>query len=220
MYGCISSMLSAMYSGYCLMRCSRLDEKVLLFVVCQCLTAFLKQIFVGCFAGSVWIRVRYFMICLRSSNSISSNSVLYCRATVDVVLKHPMIVFIAMHCTDVRLLICEVTGELRVSSGLCQMGAPYCILGFMTAVYSLLAYLKGVPHVILAMLDSASANLVPFFLACSIWAWNFSFGSKTTPRYHACFIGVMVVPFRCIAAPLSSLGFLVKWMSMHFDGSN
>jgi len=160
------------------------------------------------------------VICLRNSSSIGSSSVSYCRATVEVVLKHPVIVFIAIRCTVVRLLICEVIGELRVSFGLCQMGAPYCIRGFMTAVYNLFAYLKGVPHVILAMLDSATANLVPFFLACSRWAWNFSFGSKTTPRYRACSVGEMVMPFSWIAAPVSSLEFLVKWMSMYFDGSN
>src|SRR5579859_1328822 len=195
MYGCISSMFSAMYSGYCLTRCSRLDEKVLLFVVRQCLTASWRQTFVGCFAGSVWIRVRYLVTCLRSSSSIGSSSVSYCRATVEVVLKHPVIVFIAMRCTVVRLLICEVIGEFHVSSGLCHIGAPYCILGFMTAVYNLFAYLKGAPHVTLAILDSAKANLVPFFLACSMWAWNFSFLSKTTPRYCACPVGEMVVPF-------------------------
>jgi len=147
------------------------------------------------------------VVCLRNSSSIGSISVSYCRATVEVVLKHPVIVFIAMRCTVVRLLICEVIGEFRVSSGLCQMGAPYCIRGFMTAVYNLFTYLKGVPHVILAMLDSAIANLVPFFLACSRWAWNFSFLSKTTPRYRACSVGEMLMPFSWIAASV-----LARWM--------
>src|SRR5271155_4137511 len=114
MYGCISSMFSAMYSGYCLTRCSRLDEKVLLFVVRQCFIASLRQIFTGCFAGSVWIRVRYLMICLRSSSSIGNSSVSYCRATVEVVLKHPVIVFIAIRCTVMRLLICEVIASRKM----------------------------------------------------------------------------------------------------------
>src|SRR5438552_18612214 len=140
----------------------------------QYLAAFSSHTFVGCFVGSVWIRVRYFVICLRSSSSIGRSSVSCCRATVDVVLKHPVIVFIARRCTDVRLLTCEVAGEFRMSSGLCQMAAPYWILGLMTAVYSLLTYLKGVPHVILAILDSARANFVPFFVACAKWAWTFS----------------------------------------------
>ena len=50
--------------------------------------------FVGCFVGSVWIRVRYFVIYLRISSSIGSSSILYYSATVDVVLKHPVMAFI------------------------------------------------------------------------------------------------------------------------------
>ena len=115
------------------------------------------------------------MICLRSSSSIGRSSVSCCKATVDVVLKHPVIIFIARHCTDVRLLSCEVAGEFRMSSGLCQMAAPYWILSLMTTVYSLLMYLKGVPHIILAILDSTRANFVPFFVVCAKWVWNFNF---------------------------------------------
>ena len=137
----------------------------MLLVIFQYLTAFNSHIFVGCFIGSVWTRVKYFVICLRSSSSIGRSSVSCCRAVVDVVLKHPVIVFIAKRCTDVRLLAWVVAGEFRVSSGLCQIAAPYWILGLITAVYSLLMYLNGVPQVILAMLDSARANLVPFLVA-------------------------------------------------------
>src|SRR5262245_29319376 len=104
MYGWISSMLPVTYSGYCLTRYSKLDRKVLLFVMVQYLTAFRSHVFVGCFVGSVWRRVRYFVICLRSSSLIGRSSVSCCRAAVDVVLKHPMIVFMASRCTDVSLL--------------------------------------------------------------------------------------------------------------------
>ena len=68
----------------------------------------------------------------------------------------------ARRCTDVRLLTWAVAGEFRVSSGLCQIAAPYWILGLITAVYNLLTYLNGVPHVILAMLDSARRKLGAF----------------------------------------------------------
>src|SRR5579859_4866025 len=112
--------------------------------------------------------VMYFPIYLRSSNSMGSSSVSCWRAAVEVVLKHPVIVFIASRCTVVSFLVCRVMGESLVSPGLCQMAAPYCILGFITAVYSLLTYLNGVPHVILAMLDNAKANLVPFLTAWSM----------------------------------------------------
>ena len=74
-----------------------------------------------------------------------------------------------------RLLTCEIAEEFRVSSDLCQMAASYWILGPMIVVYSLLIYLKGVLHVILAMLDNARANFVSFFVAYAKWAWNLSF---------------------------------------------
>ena len=38
-----------------------------------------------------------------------------------------------------------------MSPGLCQIAAPYWILGLITDVYSLLAYLNDVPQVIRAM---------------------------------------------------------------------
>src|SRR5438046_4329834 len=107
------------------MRCSRLDVWVLLFIVLQCLTTFNSHALVGCFVGSVWMWVRYFVICLRNSSLIGRSLVLYCRAAVDVVLKHPVIVFMARCCTDVRLLTWDVVGEFRVFSGLCQIAAPF-----------------------------------------------------------------------------------------------
>ena len=61
----------------------------------------------------------------RDMKIIGSSSVSYCRATVDVVLKHPVMVFIARRCIDVRLFTCDVAGEFRVSSGRCQMAAAY-----------------------------------------------------------------------------------------------
>src|SRR5579859_2552133 len=123
-YRCISSIVSATYCGYCLTRCSRLEVNVLLFVILQYLIAFSSHIFVGCFFGSVWTWVRYFMVCLRSSSSIGRSSVSCCKAAVDVVLKHPVIVFMASRCTDVRLLTCDEIGEFRLSSGLCHIAAP------------------------------------------------------------------------------------------------
>ena len=111
------------------------------------------------------MRVRYFVICFRSSSSIGRSSVSYCRAVVAVVLTHSVIVFIARRCTDVSLLTWAVVGEFRVSSNLCQIAAPYWVLGLITTVYSLLTYLNEVSHVILAMLDSARVNLVPFLVA-------------------------------------------------------
>ena len=110
------------------------------------------------------MQVRYLVICLRSSRSMGRSSVSCCRAAVDVVLKHPVMVFMARRCIDVRLFTCAAVGKFQ-SSGLCQIAAPYCILGLMTAVFSHLMYSKGVPHMTLAMLDSARANLVPFFVA-------------------------------------------------------
>ena len=82
------------------------------------------------------------MICFCNSRSIGRSSVSCCRADVDVVLKHPVIVFMARRCTDVRLLTWAVAGEFRVSSGLCQITAPYWIRGLITAVYNLLTYLN------------------------------------------------------------------------------
>jgi hypothetical protein len=69
--GSISSimMVFAVYSGYCLTRCSRFDMNVP-FGSFRCLAALRSKDFVGCFDGSVWTRVRYFVICLRSSSSI------------------------------------------------------------------------------------------------------------------------------------------------------
>ena len=103
MYGWIFSMVSVTCLEYCLTRCSRLDIKVLLFVVLQCLIAFSSHVLVGCFVGSVWMRVRYFVICLCNSSSIERSSVLYCRTIVDVVLKYSMIVFMTRRCIDIRL---------------------------------------------------------------------------------------------------------------------
>lgn len=146
-------------------RYSRLDRKIILLIIFQYLTAFNSHIFVGCFVGNIWTRVRYFVICLRSSSSIGRNSVSYYNTVVDVVLRHPIIVFMAKRYTDVRLLTWMIAGEFRVSSGLCQIAAPYWILGLITAVYSLLIYLNGVLQMILAMLDSVKANLMPFLVA-------------------------------------------------------
>ena len=93
-----------------------------------------------------------------------------------------MVVFIASRCIDVRLFTCEVAGEFRVSSGLCQTTAAYWVLGRIIAVYSLLTYLNGAPHVILAMLDIANANFVPFLVTCSICERYFKRWSNITPR--------------------------------------
>ena len=102
-----------------------------------------------------------------------------------------------------------------MSSGLCQIAAPYCTLGLITAVYSLLMYLNGVSHVILAMLDSTRANLVPFLVMWLRYEWNFSFWSKITPRYHASFSGKMVMLLSWMPAVVSSLVLCVKWMNMY-----
>ena len=128
------------------------------------------------------MRVRYFVICLRSSRSIGSSCVSCWRASVDVVRKHPVVVFIASRCIEVRLFTCEVAGEFRVSSGLYQTTAAYWVLGLITAVYSLLTYLKGAPHVALAMLDIARANFVPFLITCSMCERYFRRWSNITPR--------------------------------------
>lgn len=112
---------------------------------------------------------------LRNSSSIGRRSASCCRAVFGVVLKHPVIVFMARHCTDMTLFVWEIMEEFFESSGLCQIAAPYWVLGLLT-------YLNGVSHVILVMLDSARANLVPFLVAYSRFEWNFSFCSKVTPR--------------------------------------
>ena len=104
------------------------------------------------------------MICLCSSSPIGRSSVSCCKAAVDVVLKHPVIVFMASCCTDVRLLSCDEIGEFLLSTGLGHIAAPYWIPGLITAVYNLLTYLNGVPHVILAILDNAGVNLVPLLV--------------------------------------------------------
>lgn len=52
--------------------------------------------------SGVCTRVRYFVICVRNSSSIGRGSVSCCRAAVDVVLKHPVIAFMASHHTVER----------------------------------------------------------------------------------------------------------------------
>jgi hypothetical protein len=74
-----------------------------------------------------------------------------------------VIVFMASRRIDVRLFACEL-----LESFVCQITAAYWILGLITWVYSLLTYLNGAPHVILAILDIVNANFVSFLVTCSI----------------------------------------------------
>lgn len=145
------------------MRCSRSDRNVLLFVMIQYLIAFNSHIFHWMFHWEHCMRIRYFVICLHNSSSIDRSSASCCKAVIDVILKHPVIIFIASHCTDVRLVSWEV-GVFRVSSDLCQITAPYWILGLIAAVYKLLTYLNGAPHMIFVILDNVRANLIPFLM--------------------------------------------------------
>src|SRR5947207_6504286 len=92
MHACISSMASVMYSGSSLTKYSRLDINVPFLFMVQYLFDPCRHVFIGWFRGRVWMRVRYFVICLRSSRSIGSSCVLCWRASVDVVRKHPVVV--------------------------------------------------------------------------------------------------------------------------------
>ena len=108
MNGWIFSIVCVVYSGYCLNRVSRLEVCVvgrnLLYL------AFLVHTVSGWFSGSVWILVKFRSIfpCRRICGG--GNSVSVSIAAVAVVLKHPMIAFIAYLCTLASL----VTGLISI----------------------------------------------------------------------------------------------------------
>ena len=100
------------------------------------------------------------------------------------------------------------------------MDAAWSVLGATTEVNSWRIYLNCAPHVLLPILDIASANFVPFLITYCRCDRKRSFWSKITPRYRASDVGWMVMLPRVIGADVLILLFRVKWTRRYLDGSN
>ena len=103
------------------------------------------------------IRVTEFKTFFRRRNRGGRRLVSFASASVNVVWKHPSIVFMIWRCTVENLVCCCIMGDL-ISSGRCQMTAVQSIRGAVTEVKSLRRYRNDAPQVTLAMLAIASPN--------------------------------------------------------------
>ena len=139
-----------------------------------------------------------------------------------MVWKEPTIAFIANRCVLASLLSCEVVDSWHIPYllGRYQMDAAWSVLGATTEVNSWRIYLNCAPHVLLPILDIASANFVPFLITYCRCDRKRSFWSKITPRYRASDVGWMVMLLRVIDADVLILLFRVKWTRRYLDGSN
>ena len=164
------------------MKCSRLNIWILLFIMLLYFITFCNYVLVEYFIESVWMRVRYFVICLRNSGSIGRSSISCYKTVIDVVLKYSMIIFMVKCYIDIKLIIWVMIEEFRVFSDLYQIAASYWVLDLIIAIYNLLIYLNVMLHVILVMLDNVKANLVSFLVMYFRCEWNFSFWSKIMSR--------------------------------------
>ena len=63
-----------------------------------------------------------------------------------------------------------------------QIWELYSIVGLITAVYSKRVSLKEGPHVEAVIRDAAENAAAPLWVACVIYAFQFSFKSTQTPK--------------------------------------
>ena len=117
--GRIFSILVPVYSGKLRAICSRFEMALSLLD----LMARAMQKDTGFPSGRVCILVKDLRILLWSLILAGGRAVSISKAGVDVVLKHPMIVFIAIRCADVSLLSCGGACFPPYFRGRCQIDA-------------------------------------------------------------------------------------------------
>jgi hypothetical protein len=97
------------------------------------LSACAIHVWIGWLAAVVFIRVIVCRILLVRRHCGGSRAVSCSIAVIAVVRKHPVMARMILPCSDERVFSCDVVGAVLVSPGLCQIIAPYSILGAATA---------------------------------------------------------------------------------------